>query len=65
MKNYSKMTLDELADARIKFDKEIQKLRQEKKKIQDEVDRRQVAGPDTGHAITNAGDIESSEEVGG
>jgi uncharacterized protein (DUF342 family) len=65
MKAYEKMTLDELAEARIKLDEQMAKLRQEKKKIQNEVDLRQVAGPSTGHAITHAGGIESSEEVGG
>ena len=53
---YNKMTDEELAKARISLDEQIQALRAEKKKIQDEVDRRYVK-PDLtkGHTIGAGG----------
>ena len=51
-KSYTEMTDDELAEARIALDEQMQELRAEKKKIQDEIDRRYVK-PDLtkGHTI--------------
>jgi hypothetical protein len=64
-KNYQDMTDDELAEERIKLDEQIAVLRAEKKKIQDEVDRRQSSPAGGDYVIANAGGIDSSEEVGG
>lgn len=62
-KPLSQMTDEELAAERIELDQQIAVLRGKKKAIQDEVDRR-MGGAQAGHSISNAGGIESQEEVG-
>ncbi len=63
MEDLTSMTEDELAEARIRLDEQMQGLRQQKKAIQDEIDRRR-SEPQGAYTISNAGGIESEEGVG-
>lgn len=64
IKSLSQMTNDELAEERIRLDEQIADLRDRKKAIQDEVDRRLQSPAGDAHTIADAGGIESQEEVG-
>ncbi len=71
-KTYDKMTENELAEARIAFDQQMQALREEKRLIQQEVNRRRVIEREAldklhraEYEILNAGNIPSEGKAGG
>ncbi len=65
-KDYKDMTDNELVEARIQLDEQIQALRAEKKAIQDVVDARlKAANPvSEGTTLSDVGGIESEEQLG-
>lgn len=69
MKDLKKMSEDELAAMRAEADEKIVELRNLKKAVQDEIDRRSLEkfaqGLPPGYTIAKVGGIESEEKVGG